>query len=57
MEYFSSLRFMPEIPMNPAEFLLDLATGQVNDISVPADILEDQESAEPSKAVIKVGIH
>ena len=54
MEYFSSLRFIPEIPMNPAEFLLDLATGQVNDISVPQDILEDQESADPSKAVIKV---
>ncbi|XLS63640.1 hypothetical protein HN51_023635 [Arachis hypogaea] len=53
MEYFSSLRFAPEIPMNPAEFLLDLATGQVNDISVPQEILGDQESSEPSKAVIK----
>ncbi|QHN90934.1 ABC transporter G family member [Arachis hypogaea] len=53
MEYFSSLRFAPDIPMNPAEFLLDLATGQVNDISVPQEILGDQESSEPSKAVIK----
>ncbi|KAK7301895.1 hypothetical protein RJT34_12772 [Clitoria ternatea] len=53
MEYFSSLRFFPQIPMNPAEFLLDLATGQVNDISVPTDILQDQESADPSKDVIK----
>ncbi|XP_057725510.1 ABC transporter G family member 26-like [Arachis stenosperma] len=53
MEYFSSLRFAPEIPMNPTEFLLDLATGQVNDISVPQEILGDQESSEPSKAVIK----
>ncbi|CAN1334308.1 ABC transporter G family member 26 [Linum perenne] len=35
MDYFASLRFMPEIAMNPAEFMLDLATGQVNDISVP----------------------
>lgn len=56
MEYFLTLRFSPEIAMNPAEFLLDLATGQVNDISVPADIFEDQESADPSKAVIKVRI-
>ncbi|KAI4307835.1 hypothetical protein L6164_030973 [Bauhinia variegata] len=53
MEYFSSMRFIPEIPMNPVEFLLDLATGQVNHISVPEDILEGQESADPSKAVIK----
>ncbi|KAK7305280.1 hypothetical protein VNO77_43183 [Canavalia gladiata] len=53
MEYFSSLRFIPQIPMNPAEFLLDLATGQVNDISVPTDILQDQESSDPSKVVIQ----
>nr|KYP73490.1 ABC transporter G family member 26 [Cajanus cajan] len=53
MHYFSSLRFTPEIPMNPAEFLLDLATGQVNNISVPPEILKDQESADTSKAVIK----
>ncbi|CAI0378405.1 unnamed protein product [Linum tenue] len=38
MDYFASLRFMPEIAMNPAEFMLDLATGQVNDISIPQDI-------------------
>ncbi|CAN1334311.1 ABC transporter G family member 26 [Linum perenne] len=38
MDYFASLRFMPEIAMNPAEFMLDLATGQVNDISVPQDV-------------------
>ncbi|KAL3007197.1 hypothetical protein AAZX31_08G321600 [Glycine max] len=53
MEYFSSLRFTPQIPMNPAEFLLDLATGQVNDIRVPTDILQDQESSDPSKVVIE----
>jgi len=54
MEYFSSLRFIPEIPMNPAEFLLDLATGQVDDISVPGDLLEAQGSSDSEKAVIKV---
>ncbi|KAJ7963578.1 ABC transporter G family member [Quillaja saponaria] len=53
MGYFSSLRFIPEIPMNPAEFFLDLATGQVNDISVPEDLLESQVSPVPEKAVIK----
>ncbi|KAG2317880.1 hypothetical protein Bca52824_021002 [Brassica carinata] len=39
MEYFSSLRILPEIAMNPAEFLLDLATGQVSDISLPEELL------------------
>jgi len=55
-EYFSSLRFVPEIPMNPAEFLLDLATGQVNDISIPQDIFKEQESTDPSVTIIKVGL-
>lgn len=54
MEYFSSLRFNPEIPMNPAEFLLDLATGQVNDISVPEDFLVPRGSPDFEKAVIEV---
>ncbi|KAK6149432.1 hypothetical protein DH2020_016957 [Rehmannia glutinosa] len=53
MEYFSCLRFIPEIAMNPAEFLLDLATGQVNDISVPEDLFASQENAEFEKIVIK----
>ncbi|PON86338.1 ABC transporter-like [Trema orientale] len=53
MEYFSSLRFVPEIPMNPAEFLLDLATGQVNDISVPEDFSVPQGSPDFEKAVVK----
>ncbi|XP_030510214.2 ABC transporter G family member 26 [Cannabis sativa] len=53
MDYFSSLRFVPEIPMNPAEFLLDLATGQVNDISVPSDFSTPRGAPEFEKAVIK----
>ncbi|CAD6336343.1 unnamed protein product [Miscanthus lutarioriparius] len=39
MHHFSSLGFVPEIPMNPAEFLLDLATGNLDDISVPEALL------------------
>ncbi|XP_029116383.1 ABC transporter G family member 26 [Elaeis guineensis] len=35
MQYFASLGFVPEIAMNPAEFLLDLVTGHANDISIP----------------------
>ncbi|KAL5737301.1 hypothetical protein ACOSP7_030062 [Xanthoceras sorbifolium] len=53
MEYFSSLRFIPEIAMNPAEFLIDLATGQVNDISVPEGLLASQGAPDSDRAVIK----
>lgn len=57
MDYFSSLRFVPEISMNPAEFLLDLATGQVNDISVPNDLLISQGGPDFGQAVIKVRLN
>ncbi|OAY55292.1 ABC transporter G family member 26 isoform X2 [Manihot esculenta] len=53
MEYFSSLRFIPDIAMNPAEFLLDLATGQVNDISLPQDLSAVPGTPDSDKAVIK----
>ncbi|KAL5710162.1 ABC transporter G member 26 [Ranunculus cassubicifolius] len=53
MEYFSSLRFSPEIAMNPAEFLIDLTTGQVNDISVPEDLRTPRGSLEFERDVIK----
>lgn len=55
MDYFSSLGFSPEIPMNPAEFLLDLATGLVNDISVPDQVKKDNNNNSASdKAIVKV---
>ncbi|XP_073309085.1 ABC transporter G family member 26-like [Primulina huaijiensis] len=53
MQYFSSLTFTPEIAMNPAEFLLDLATGQVNDIKVPNELFASQGSQEYEKLVIR----
>ncbi|KAK3200053.1 hypothetical protein Dsin_023468 [Dipteronia sinensis] len=53
MEYFSSLRFIPEIAMNPAEFLIDLATGQMNDISVPEGLLASQGAPDSDRDVIK----
>ncbi|XP_056683677.1 ABC transporter G family member 22 isoform X2 [Spinacia oleracea] len=43
MMYFSSMGCSPLRPMNPAEFLLDLANGNMNDKSVPL-ILEDKLS-------------
>ncbi|CAH9117565.1 unnamed protein product [Cuscuta europaea] len=38
MDYFSSIGCAPLIAMNPAEFLLDLANGNVNDVSVPSKL-------------------
>ncbi|KAK2454575.1 ABC transporter G family member [Trifolium repens] len=41
MNYFQSIGCSPLISMNPAEFLLDLANGNINDVSVPSE-LEDK---------------
>jgi len=49
MNYFQSIGCSPLISMNPAEFLLDLANGNINDLSVPSE-LEDKVqigNAEP----------
>ncbi|XP_011047135.1 PREDICTED: ABC transporter G family member 22-like isoform X3 [Populus euphratica] len=61
MPYFSSIGCNPLIAMNPAEFLLDLANGNVNDVSVPSE-LEDKvqignsdagkRNGKPSPAVV-----
>ncbi|KAF0903149.1 hypothetical protein E2562_025734 [Oryza meyeriana var. granulata] len=46
MRHFAALGFVPGIPMNPAEFLLDLATGNLDDISAP-DSLRATAYASP----------
>lgn len=38
MLYFSSIGCSPLIPMNPAEFLIDLANGNINDKSIPMEL-------------------
>ncbi|KAK1404946.1 ABC transporter domain-containing protein [Heracleum sosnowskyi] len=53
MDYFSSLHFIPEISMNPAEFLLNIATGQMNDIIVPDDLRAHQGTPDYEKAVLQ----
>ncbi|KAH7421437.1 hypothetical protein KP509_13G057300 [Ceratopteris richardii] len=35
MNYFASLGFSPQLAMNPADFLLDLATGNADGITLP----------------------
>lgn len=41
MVYFSSIGCLPLIAMNPAEFLIDLASGNMKEKSIPSD-LEDR---------------
>ncbi|PIN08822.1 Transporter, ABC superfamily (Breast cancer resistance protein) [Handroanthus impetiginosus] len=38
MVYFASIGCCPLIAMNPAEFMLDLANGNLTDISVPSEL-------------------
>ncbi|KAK2982066.1 hypothetical protein RJ640_003191 [Escallonia rubra] len=52
--YFSSIGCSPMIAMNPAEFLLDLANGNLNDVSVPSE-LEDKVHMENSETDTRNG--
>ncbi|KAF6169929.1 hypothetical protein GIB67_034321 [Kingdonia uniflora] len=54
MVYFSSIGCSPLIAMNPAEFLLDLANGNLNDVSVPSE-LDDKVKMGNLESEIKNG--
>ncbi|KAF3773453.1 ABC transporter G family member 26 [Nymphaea thermarum] len=53
MNYFLSIGFTPQIAMNPADFMLDLATGCVNDIGIPQELIGSQSSQESQTTVVK----
>ncbi|GFP96019.1 ABC transporter g family member 22, partial [Phtheirospermum japonicum] len=62
MVYFSSIGCCPLIAMNPAEFMLDLANGNVTDISVPSELedkvqmgncREETKSGKPAPRVVQ----
>ncbi|XP_075488420.1 LOW QUALITY PROTEIN: ABC transporter G family member 22-like [Primulina tabacum] len=54
MTYFSTIGCSPLIAMNPAEFMLDLASGNVTDISIPSE-LKDKVQMGNIKAETKGG--
>ncbi|KAL7245959.1 hypothetical protein ACSBR2_001148 [Camellia fascicularis] len=54
MVYFSSIGCSPLIAMNPAEFLIDLANGNMKDKLVPSE-LEDKLLAGSQKVEAKDG--
>ncbi|KAJ0816278.1 putative ABC transporter, AAA+ ATPase domain, ABC-2 type transporter [Helianthus annuus] len=59
MVYFSSIGCSPLISMNPAEFLLDLANGNMNEVSVPSELedrvgnsQEETKNGKPAPSVV-----
>ncbi|KAK7244753.1 hypothetical protein RIF29_39579 [Crotalaria pallida] len=54
MDYFQHIGCSPLIAMNPAEFLLDLANGNLNDVSVPSE-LEDKVQIGNAQAETRNG--
>ncbi|MED6227566.1 ABC transporter G member 22, partial [Stylosanthes scabra] len=61
MNYFQSIGCSPLISMNPAEFLLDLANGNINDVSLPSELEDrvqmgtvesERHGGKPSPAVV-----
>ncbi|KAJ6752104.1 hypothetical protein OIU85_002521 [Salix viminalis] len=45
MDYFSSIGYSPAVPMNPADFLLDLANGVSSNTEVPGTVKHNLVSA------------
>jgi hypothetical protein len=63
MDYYASIGLKPLIAMNPADFLLDIASGNVNDVSIPQALDKialqngnDQAIQPPAKDVREVTI-
>ncbi|XP_076917685.1 ABC transporter G family member 22-like [Bidens hawaiensis] len=59
MAYFSSIGCSPLIAMNPAEFLLDLANGNMNEVSVPSELQDrvgdsrrETKNGKPAPSVV-----
>lgn len=53
--YFSSIGLTPFIAMNPADFILDLASGNLNDISVPHEL--QQKGSDTAIAPSTTEVH
>lgn len=45
MAYFESIGFAPLIPMNPADFLLDLSSGNTSDMAMPTNIHQKKKQS------------
>ncbi|CAK7327579.1 unnamed protein product [Dovyalis caffra] len=55
MDYFSNIGYAPAVPMNPADFLLDLANGlSSNSTEIPGTVKQNLVSAYKSKLANKL---
>ncbi|KAJ6886895.1 hypothetical protein NC651_027290 [Populus alba x Populus x berolinensis] len=54
MDYFSSNGYAPAVPMNPADFLLDLANGVSSNGEVPGSVKQNLVSAYKSNLANKL---
>ncbi|KAJ6724429.1 ABC TRANSPORTER G FAMILY MEMBER 28 [Salix viminalis] len=54
MDYFSSNGYAPAVPMNPADFLLDLANGVSSNSDVPGSVKQKLVSAYKSNLANKL---
>lgn len=54
VSYFASIGCSPRMAMNPAEFLLELANGNMNDVTVPSE-LEDKLQSKESESNTRDG--
>ncbi|XP_024013506.1 ABC transporter G family member 27 [Eutrema salsugineum] len=52
MSFFTSVGCSPLLAMNPAEFLLDLANGNMNDISIPSTLKEKMKNENSCSKII-----
>ncbi|KAI5070568.1 hypothetical protein GOP47_0014911 [Adiantum capillus-veneris] len=49
MSYFEGCGFAPMVPMNPADFILDLCSGNISDMKVPLEIAKDNMQQDTFK--------
>eukprot|EP00249_Psilotum_nudum_P018413 c26792_g1_i1 orf=1348-2817(-) len=56
MSYFNSIGFRPLIPMNPAEFLLDLCSGNSEDISQSLSLEKTKDRSTPKENGTQIAV-
>ena len=57
MDYFSSIGLNPLIAMNPADFILDLASGNTNDMSIPPALEQETKMSENGARPSPIAVH
>ncbi|MCO5614053.1 hypothetical protein L7F22_068334 [Adiantum nelumboides] len=56
MSYFEGCGFAPLVPMNPADFILDLCSGNTSDMKVPVGVAKESGQQDPKMATFKIEV-